>query len=173
MRLFPPFLTVCRSPGASETAAAVNAEDALFFARLQFSEMLGQPVRIRAVNESVNRIPGCLITDSRNVFDKTKTEVICTKGNERRVDIEMMCLKHGQLRNGVIIRWVHSDAQLSNSLTKNEQRQLQMFYKMKQHWRIVQDINMASARKRKEQNMDPLENNHIPQDTTQNIQDPQ
>ena len=164
---------VCRSPGASETAAAVNAEDALFFARFQFSEMLGHTVRIRAVNESVNRIPGCLITDSRNVFDKTKTEVICTKGNERRVDIEMMCLKHGQLRNGVIIRWVHSDAQLSNSLTKNEQRQLQMFYKMKQHWRIVQDINMASARKRKEQNMDPLENNHIPQDTTQNIQDPQ
>ena len=63
----------------------------------------------------------------------------------------------------MVIRWVHSDAQLSNSLTKNEQRQLQLFYKMHQMWRIVQDTNMTSAKKRKEQNIDPLTNNITPQ----------
>ena len=150
---------VCRSPGASEAAAAVNAEDALYFARFQWSEMIGRPMHLRHVNEAVNTVPGCLITDSRNVYDKMKTEVVCTRGTERRVDIELMSLKHGQLRNAVVIRWVHSDAQLSNSLTKNEQRQLQLFYKMHQKWRIVQDTNMASAKKRKEQNIDPLTNN--------------
>jgi hypothetical protein len=148
---------VCRSPGASEAVAAVNAEDALFFCRFQLAEMLGREYKIRQVNRLVNTIPGCVITDSRNVFDKTSTEVVCTKGSERRVDLELMALKHSQLRNGVVVRWVHSEAQLANSLTKNEQRQLQLWYSMKQKWRIVQDESMSSARKRREQGKEPLE----------------
>ena len=152
---------VCRSPGASEAAASVNAEDALFFCRFQFAEMLGRPIQIRQVNNAVNSITGCVITDSRNVFDKTATEVICTRGSERRVDLELMSLKYAQLRNSVIIRWVHSEAQLANSLTKNEQRQLQLWYSMKQRWRIVEDESMTSARKRKELGKDPLEDGTI------------
>jgi len=136
---------------------AVNAEDALFFCRFQLAEMLGREYKIRQVNRLVNTIPGCVITDSRNVFDKTSTEVVCTKGSERRVDLELMALKHSQLRNGVVVRWVHSEAQLANSLTKNEQRQLQLWYSMKQKWRIVQDESMSSARKRREQGKEPLE----------------
>ena len=150
---------VCRSPGASEAAAAVNSEDALFFSRFQFGEMLGRPFSIRGVNDLVNTVVGGLVTDSRNVFDKLSTEVICTRGTERRVDIELMGLKHAQLRNNLVVRWVHSDAQLSNSLTKNEQRQLQLWYRMHQRWRIVQDDTMASAKRRRELQKEPLENN--------------
>ena len=157
---------VCRSPGASEAAAAVNTEDSLFFARFQFAEMLGREVNIRQVNKLVNTIPGCLITDSRNVYDKTSTEVVCTKGTERRVDIELMSLKYAQKRNFLEIRWVHSEAQLSNSLTKNEMRQLLLFYDMKQKWRIVQDQNMTSARKRRERGQAPLENEDESNSTT-------
>lgn len=99
---------------------AVNAEDSLFFAtRFQFGDVGST---LRRVNNIVNSITGCLITDTRHVYDKLSTEVICTKGTERRVDIELMGLKPSQLRS---TRWAHSDAQLStNSLTKNEQRQL-------------------------------------------------
>ena len=148
---------VCRSPGASEAVASVNAEDALFFCRFQFAEMLGCPIQIRQVNQVVNTIPGCVITDSRNVYDKTASEVVCTRGSERRVDLELMALKHAQLRNGIVVRWVHSEAQLANSLTKNEQRQLQLWFSMQQRWRIVQDASMSSARRRKEMGKAPLE----------------
>ena len=68
-----------------------------------------------------------------------------------------MALKHAQLRNGVVVRWVHSEAQLANSLTKNEQRQLLLRFSMKQHWRIVKDDSMSSARKRREMGKEPLE----------------
>lgn len=98
----------------------------------------------------MNTVAGGLIADSGNVFDKLSTEVVCTRGTERRVDIELMGLKQAQLRNGVVVRWAHSDAQLSSSLTKNEQRQLQLWYKMQQRWRIVQDDAMASAKRRRE-----------------------
>ena len=35
-------------------------------------------------------------------------------------------------------------------------KQLMMFYDMKQRWKIVRDIRMSSARKRKEQGLEPL-----------------
>ena len=151
---------VCSSPGASEAVAAVNAEDLMYFARFQMSEMLGYEVNIRNVNETVNHLLGCLVTDRRNVYDKLSAVVVVAKGAERRTDIDLMRLKESQQVNRVRVRWVHSDAQLSNSLTKTkEMRQLLMYYQMQQQWRIVDDDTMSSARRRKMKGQLPLEHN--------------
>ena len=148
----------CRSPGAAEAIAAVNGEDALFYVRFQLSEMLGNPVDVRAINQTVNKISGCLVTDSRNVYDKLETETFNIRGAEKRTDIEMLALKEAQERNQVKIRWVHGEAQLSNGLTKAlEHKQLDLFYKMDQSWRLVEDDEKASARRRKSLGLAPLE----------------
>ena len=44
---------VCRSPGAAETQAAVNGEDALYFARLQWAELLHGQVDVRNPDATV------------------------------------------------------------------------------------------------------------------------
>jgi len=120
--------------------------------------MRGFQVNIRHPNEVVNSIKGCLISDSRNVYDKVSSEVLCAKGAERRVDLTLMRIKESQHVNQVIVRWVHSDAQLANSLTKGrELRQLLLFYDLGHVWRIVEDPSMSSARRRKEQGLEPLE----------------
>jgi len=148
----------CRSPGAAEAMAAVNGEDQLYFARFQLSEMLGMTADVRNVDASVNSVIGCLITDSRNVFDKLETEVMVLKGAEKRTDIELLSLKAAQNNNQVIIRWVHGEAQLSNGLTKaNEYKELLLFYRMHHRWRIVEDDEKASARRRKTMGLAPLE----------------
>lgn len=148
----------CRSPGAAEAMAAVNGEDHLYFARFQLSEMLGMAADVRNVDASVNSVIGCLITDSRNVFDKLETEVMVLKGAEKRTDIELLSLKAAQANNQVIIRWVHGEAQLSNGLTKaNEYKELLLFYRMHHRWRIVEDDEKASARRRKTMGLAPLE----------------
>ena len=149
---------VCTSPGSSEAIAATNAEDVLFFSRFQLAEMLGHAVNIREPNSTVNKVTGCLVTESRNVYDKLATEVIVAKGAEKRVDVTLMRLKESQVVNKVLVRWVHSDAQLANGLTKaRELRQLLMYYNMGQHWKIVEDPTMSSARKRKEKGQQPLD----------------
>ena len=154
---------ICRSPGASEAIAAVNAEDLLFFARFQLAEMSGKPVHVRKINQAVNSLPGCLVTDSRNVYDKLASEAVVPKGAERRTDLELMSLKSSQLRNSVMIRWVNSEAQLSNPLTKaREQRELMLFYRMNHHWKIVEDETMSSAKKRKQKGQSPLEDTKVP-----------
>ena len=92
------------------------------------------------------------------MFDKLSTEVVAPKGAERRVDLEVMGLKAAQHRNGLIVRWVNSEAQLSNPLTKaRELKELMLFYDMGQKWCIVEDDSMSSARKRRQKGQSPLE----------------
>ncbi|CAE7714347.1 RE1 [Symbiodinium sp. KB8] len=147
----------CRSPGAAETQAAVNGEDEMFFLRFQWSELLFGITNVRAKDQIVARIPGCVITDSRNVYDKMMSEVVSIKGAEKRANIELLGLKESQWSTKVQIRWVHSEAQLANALTKAGSRELELFYKMGFRWRIVEDEKMRSARRRKAQGLEPLE----------------
>ncbi|CAE7480558.1 RE1 [Symbiodinium sp. CCMP2592] len=148
----------CRSPGAAETQAAVNGEDALFYARFQWSEILhGQP-NLREPSETVRQTDGCLITDSRNVYDKLQTEMLVIKGAEKRSNIELLSLKEAQQSSNLVIRWVHSEAQLANSLTKcGGNQEMDLYYRMNFAWRIVEDSEMMSARRRKSKGLQPLQ----------------
>ena len=56
----------------------------------------------------------------------------------------------------MILRWVHSEAQLANALTKSNSKEMELYYRMKHIWRIVEDPEMQSARKRKMKGLEPL-----------------
>ncbi|CAE7036286.1 RE1, partial [Symbiodinium sp. CCMP2456] len=140
----------CRSPGAAETQAAVSGEDLLYYARYEWSEIMFGVADAKAPDAAVTKVTGAVISDSRNVFDKLQTEVLSIKGAERKADIELLSIKEAQQRTKVLVRWVHSEAQLANSLTKcGGSKEIELFYKMNSSWRIVEDEQMRSARKRK------------------------
>ncbi|CAE7317363.1 RE1 [Symbiodinium sp. CCMP2456] len=150
---------MCRSPGAAEVQAAINGEDLLYYARYQWGEILYGEVDVRAPDATVQRVRGGIITDSRNVFDKLQTEVLMIRGAEKKSNIELLGLKEAQIRTGVEIRWVHSEAQLANALTKaGTNRELELYYRMQHNWKIVEDPAMRSARRRKTQGIEPLDN---------------
>jgi hypothetical protein len=81
------------------------------------------------------------------------TEELSVKGAEKRSDLELLCLKSAQRNNNVVLRWVHSEAQLANALTKGGAKELELFYKMQGTWRIVCDDLMRSARKRRKEGL--------------------
>ena len=148
----------CRSPGAAESLAAIDCEDLLYAVRLQLFEMKGGVVSVRRTSTQVSQIPAVLITDSTNVYDRLNNAVYVPKGPERRVALEMIGLKEAIEETGLVLRWVNSDAQLSNSLTKdNEPQQLVKFYQLNQNWRIVEDPNMQSAKNRRKQGIGALD----------------
>ena len=149
----------CRSPGAAETQAAVNGEDSVFFIRYQWSEILHGVADARDPEGCASKVTGCIISDSRNVYDKLRVEVVSIKGAEKRANIELLSLKEAQQRTGLLVRWVHSEAQLGNSLTKiGGQKELELFFRMGSVWKIVEDEEMRSARRRKADGLDPLSN---------------
>ena len=142
---------------AGQSPGAVNGEDLLCHARFQWGEILGPGTNIFEKDETVNRIVGALISDSRNVYDKLKTEELATKGAERRTAFELLCKKYAQRRNGVIVRWVHSEAQMGNALTKAGAKEIELYYQLNGQWRIVSDDQMRSARKRRESGLQALD----------------
>ena len=147
----------CRSPGAAEAQAAVNGEDILYYCRYQWSELLYGNINVHDPDAAVHRVTGGVITDSRNVYDKLVTEVMAFKGAERRTLVELLSLKESQERLQTHIRWVHSEAQLANALTKaGPCQELELFYRMGHQWRIVEDPEMRSAKKRKSEGIEPL-----------------
>ena len=148
----------CRSPGAAEAQAAVNGEDCLYYGRYEWSELLHGGGDLHDPDALVRLTGGCVVTDSRNVYDRLNTEVIVIKGAEKRTSIELLAIKESQSSTGVELRWVHSEAQLANSLTKaGGHREYDLFYKMNHQWRLVEDTSMMSAKRRKDLGLLPLE----------------
>ena len=147
----------CKSPGAAEGRAAVAGEDYMYHARFQWGELLNREVDIFDVDSVVKTVPGCLISDSRNVYDKLQTAEMSIRGAEKKVDLELLRLKQSQRNTGLILRWVHSEAQLGNSLTKGNSKEMQLFYNLNFKWRLVSDDNMMSARKRRQHGLGALQ----------------
>ena len=151
----------CRSPACAEVHAVVNAEDELYHMRYLWSEMHfpRSVLNTLAAAKIVALSPGIVVTDSKNLYDRLDKDTPTIKGEEKRATIEALALKDSSEESGTELRWVHSDAQLGNSLTKpTEKGQLQLFFKLGQRWRIVYDENMRSAGRRKAVGIKPMDN---------------
>ena len=149
---------VCRSPGSAEARAAVNAEDNLYLLRYAWSEFCGKQTSAWEPDVLVEQTVGVLVTDSRNVYDRVDKPYISPKGANKKVDIELMAIKESQKHTKLLVRWVHSDAQLSNTLTKRgEEHQVTRFVSLGQQWRITYDPDMFSGKRRKEKGIEPLQ----------------
>ena len=148
---------VCRAPGASEAHAAIDAEDVLWLLRYQRFELSGGIPDFHEPDQAVSEVKGVLITDSRSIFDKLQRPYISPTGQSKKIDIELLILKQSQEKTGLEIRWVNSEAMLANSLTKRgEDIQINKYVACKQTWRIVDDPEMFSGRKLKQQGRDLL-----------------
>eukprot|EP00435_Cladocopium_sp_Y103_P024799 s621_g6.t1 len=153
-----------RSPACAETHAVVDGEDELYHVRYLWTELHNAPVILQkwSPDQIVQETPGILVTDSRNFFDKLWKDTPIIKGAERRADIEALTVKDSMSTTGLMLRWVHSDAQLANSNTKpSEKHQIHLFQKLRSHWRIVYDPDMMSARRRKTAGLEPMADNSV------------
>ena len=130
----------------------------MYAVRFQVYEFYGGQISLRKCDEAVSSVPGILISDSKNLFDRLGQTVLTWKGAEKRSDIESLCLKESMLSTSVQVRWVSGDSQLANSLTKeNEPHQLCEYLRRNGSWRIIYDPDLLSGRKRKQLGLDMLE----------------
>ena len=84
----------------------------------------------------------------------------------------MLGLKEALVNTKLPVRWVNSDAQLANSMTKDhEHHQIQRFYHLGQCWKIVDDPKMMSAKNRKKQGLDPLDEQDLKQNVATNTEE--
>ncbi|CAE7847453.1 RE1 [Symbiodinium microadriaticum] len=147
----------CRSPASAETRAAVDGEDELYAVRLQVAEFEGKIINLRDIDSTVQEISSSLISDSKCLYDRLPQTALTLRGEEKRSDIESLCLKEAITTTQLNLRWVHGDAQLANSLTKSDElHQILMFQSLSGRWRIVYDESLLSSKKRRALQMHPL-----------------
>ena len=147
----------CRSPGAAEAIAVASGEDYMYYVRFQWSEFCQSEVTLFDIDGLVAKVPGCLVSDSRNVYDKLLPDELTIRGAEKKTDLELLSVKQAQYRTGVLLRWVHSEAQLANSLTKGQSKEIELFYNLQHKWRLVSDEQMRSARRRRKDGLEALQ----------------
>jgi len=109
---------VVSSTLASETFALSGALDLLSWTRLHWSWILNPSASWKTPEKTLKVLPPAFaVVDCKSLFDLLQKTSIpqCT---EHRTTLEALVIKE-RLQEGVIVKWVHSAAQMADSLTKD------------------------------------------------------
>ena len=111
----------CRSSLSAESQAMADSVDVLNFCRLFFADFLHpEGIDLRRPDEVLKLLPEAIaITDCKSLYDALeKNESLGLGLSERRTSIEVMATKQQLRATGLKTKWVNSDRQLADVLTK-------------------------------------------------------
>ena len=139
---------VARSSTSAESQMCANALD-LQFCKLSFLEMESKdPVSLRNADQHLQSLPSCLVVDAKNIYDGiVKIESSGLQLEEKRTAIELLAIKQRLRQAAIALRWVNSDQQLSDALTKSWQHEGLIRALQEGKWRIVFDPSYQSAKR--------------------------
>ena len=141
---------VCRSSLAAEAQALAEAEQELMFLRLQWWEMLGNPVNLADPENSAKNVPGILVIDAKALYDAAQTDTSSYNVKEKYTALEVLAMVNHFQKQQTVLRWCNSDQQLADGLTKSAaQDKLRKFLMTGQKWSLHFDEEFVSAKKRR------------------------
>ena len=140
---------VARSSTSAETQMCANALDLHDFIKLSFLELESpKPLVLANSDLFLSRWKTCMIVDAKNVFDAVcKIETAGLQLEEKRTAIELLAIKQRLQQALVDLRWVNSDQQMSDALTKPWQHEGLIRALQGSMWRIVYDPSYQSAKR--------------------------
>ncbi|CAE7032785.1 RE1 [Symbiodinium natans] len=141
---------VARSSLSAELQAFSEGEEELMFTRLSWAEMCGLEVHLDEPWKTFGKIVGVMVTDAKSLFDVIRKGDLNTSGlgmKDKYSTLEALSLLERLARGCTITRWVNSDAQLADALTKCKADS--SLHKMLAEgiWKLVYDENFVSAKK--------------------------
>ena len=141
---------IARSSLAAEVQAFSECEEELMFTRLQWSEMIGIDYPTSQPQQSVKQIPGAIVTDARSLYD------IVLKGDQnssglglrdKYASLEVLSILQRLKMCDTTVRWVHSNAQLADALTKPLATSSLLQALVEGAWILVEDPTFTSAKR--------------------------
>ena len=109
---------VVSSTLASETFALSGALDVLSWIRIHWAWMNDPMIRWQEPEKTLPKLPHAYaVVDCKSLFDLLQKTTVPACA-EYRTTLEALIIRE-RLREGVIIKWVHSAAQMADSLTKD------------------------------------------------------
>ena len=115
---------IARSSLAAEAQAAACASDATEFAVRYFEHLKAPDVPLRELIKLRSSLDPALITDAKALFDSYHRESLVSSVTDRRISLEIRVVKEQMESLGGSLRWVSSERQIADGLTKDSARQL-------------------------------------------------
>ena len=141
-----------RSSLSAEAQALSEADQELMFVRLAWSELCGIAVDLRKADESISKISGTVVIDAKSLFDvleKRELNSAAVGLKDKYSALEVLCLLESIERLKTGVRWVHSDAQLADAMTKPLPPGILHKVLHDGKWTLCYDPNFTSAKKLK------------------------
>lgn len=111
---------VCRSSTAAEIQMASTAVDGHEFLKQLFLDLLNEKnIPLHLLDDCLQQMPSIIVTDSKNMYDSVmKVESSGLQLEERRLAVEVLSYRDRLQAAGIDCRWVDSDQQLADTLSK-------------------------------------------------------
>ena len=140
-----------RSSLAAESQALADAVDNLNYLRLFFAEcLISDSIDLRQSDRVLSMMPKAhVITDCKSLYDALERSESAGLGlSEKRTAIEVTATREVMRETGISTRWVNSDRQIADVLTKPQvpAHNLQALQSTGR-WKIVFDDQFTSAKK--------------------------
>ena len=132
-------------------------EDEMHMVRLAWAELSGYEIDLHHHDDYVRKVPGTAVIDAKAIYDALSGRNQTHNMAERRTALELLAYMKDTLRNGTQTRWVHGDANIADSMTKEGAEKVILEFMKTFRWKIVNDELERSAKKRKKENLDRLE----------------
>eukprot|EP00435_Cladocopium_sp_Y103_P001074 s5062_g1.t1 len=143
---------VARSSLAAEVQAFSEAEEELMWCRLQWAEMCGKNVPFKQPETIVASVKGVMVTDAKSLYDVIQKGDQATSGiglKEKYSALEIMSVVQRLELCKTMTRWVHSDAQIADALTKRLSTSALKRVLSVNTWTLVEDPTFTSAKRLK------------------------
>ena len=112
---------ICRSSLSAESQSAADTVDTLNFVRLFAADCIFAPgVDLRKTDTALKLLPeSIVVTDCKSLYDAlARSESQGLGLQEKRTAIEVAATRQQMEATGLQCKWVNSDRQLADSLTK-------------------------------------------------------
>ena len=129
---------VSRSSLNAETQAAAEATDALEFCHSFVALMHDPALNLKQASSATSR-RSALVVDAKSLYDALKRESPVQGAGYKRTAIEQIMLRQALVTTSSVIRWVSSERQLADGLTKTSARQLLVDRMQTQRYKLVYD----------------------------------
>ena len=111
---------VSRSSTSAEVQACANAYDDLEFVKQIYYEVYHESgINVSCADQQISTIPSAVVCDAKNLYDSvTRITSAGLQLEEKRLCLEVINIKERASSINAVLRWVDSDQQLADDLTK-------------------------------------------------------
>ena len=139
---------VTRSSLAAEAQAGGQAADSVDFACRYWHALMHPDLKLKGLLKAPSTLVPTMVTDAKALYDSYHREGVSSSVVDKRVSLEIRVMKEMMEELGGQLRWVSSERQIADGLTKESARTLLAARLRHRRLKLTWDPNYVASKKK-------------------------